>query len=194
MSKGETTRQQIINEAMRQSVSLGFEGISLGGLAGSLAMSKSGLYAHFKSKEALQLAILEEAIARFIQAVTKPAMAKPKGLERLRAVFMNYLDWIQGDKTDLDGCIFMTLAQEYSGKPGPIRDLLVASQQQWRTALQQLAEQAFPTKRQDAEQFTFEMIGVALSFQQSWKLIKDPSALQRAQQAFEHLISRYQSE
>src|SRR5687767_2055842 len=120
MGKGAVTREAIIDEALAQATRLGFEGLSLAPLAGSLGLSKSGLFAHFKSKEVLELAVLEEAIARFRRQVIEPSLSAPRE-ERLSTIFERYLDWLAG-KGKKAGCLFVTLVQEYDDRPGPIRD------------------------------------------------------------------------
>lgn len=191
MSKGESTREAIIEEAFVQASRLGFEGISLAPLAHSLKLSKSGLFAHFKSKEALQLAVLEEAIARFRRQVIDPALAASRET-RVTTVFERYLDWIAG-KDNQPGCIFVTLAQEYDERPGPIRDLLVASQREWREGLGRIYASAAPGKsasRAECEQFVFEFIGLALSFQHALKLLGDSRARAKARAGFARLLAQ----
>src|SRR5579859_2707646 len=96
MSKGEQTRQQIISRALSLSSEVGLEGLSLGDLASDLKLSKSGLFAHFKSKEALQLEVLQAAVDLFVLDVVRPAISQPRGTRRLQALFDNYLKWIRG--------------------------------------------------------------------------------------------------
>ena len=94
MRKGAATREAIVGRALEQAVSVGLEGLSLGPLADSLELSKSGLFAHFKSKEALQLAVLEEAIARFRTRVVEPSLAEPRGRRRMEALVRRWFDWM----------------------------------------------------------------------------------------------------
>ncbi|MEQ8349376.1 MAG: TetR/AcrR family transcriptional regulator [Sneathiellaceae bacterium] len=192
MSKGGNTRDTIIAEALAQAVELGLEGVTLGVLANRLNLSKSGLFAHFKSKEALQLAVLEAAIERFRAAVAAPAFGQPKGRGRVAALFDRWLDWLQGGEV-AKGCLFVTAAQEYDDRPGPLRDLLVRSQQEWHGALRWAAAQAVAQgefrKDLDVDQFVFQQIGVALAFQHTQKLLDDPDARRRASAAFESLLA-----
>ena len=123
MAKGSATRDAIIGEALSQAVRIGLEGITVGGLASSMNLSKSGLFAHFKSKEALQLAVVEEAIARFGRSVVEPALKTNSPGARLDRLFLGYLDWIRGNK-QADGCLFITAIQEFDDQPGAIRDRL----------------------------------------------------------------------
>ena len=181
------------DEALSQAVKLGLEGLTLGVLAQGLGLSKSGLFAHFRSKEALQLAVLEEAIARFARQVLEPAVTKPEGKVRLEALFLNYLDWIKGGN-ETGGCLFLTAAQEFDDRPGPVRDRLVTAQSEWRAILAHTVSDAVRQKQFrssiDPKQMAFELIGIALVYQQSSKLLKDSSAATRAKRAFAELIER----
>jgi AcrR family transcriptional regulator len=194
MGKGAVTREAIIDEALAQATRLGFAGLSLAPLAESLGLSKSGLFAHFKSKEALELAVLEEAIARFRRQVIEPALSA-KREERLSTIFERYLDWLVG-RGRKAGCLFVTLAQEYDDRPGPIRDLLVTSQAEWREGLGRVyADTPRPRAltKAEAEQFVFEFIGLALSFQHAYKLLGDARARAKARAGFARLVGAAQS-
>ena len=114
MGKGAATRETIVGEASRQMLRVGLEGLSLGVLADSLALSKSGLFAHFKSKETLQLAVLDAATVRFSDEVVRPALARPAGRDRLEALFGRYLDWMA------TGCPFCVVAQEVDKLPDAV--------------------------------------------------------------------------
>src|SRR5215207_4237808 len=112
MAKGEQTRQEIIERALALAGEVGLEGLSLGVLAAGMDLSKSGLFAHFKSKEALQLEVLRAAIDRFIEAVVLPALRQSRGEPRVRSLFEHYLGWIRG--CDNHGsCVFMAFTHEY---------------------------------------------------------------------------------
>ncbi len=192
MGKGERTRGAIINEALRMAAGGGFADLSLGPLAATLEISKSGLFAHFSSKEALELAVLEEAINRFRRIVVAPAMKKAPGLARLRALYENYLDWIAG-ADGLSGCPFTALVQEFDDKPGAVRDRLVGSQRQWRNILAAevgcaISQREFETP-DDPAQLAFELIGAALAFEHDLRLLKDRSARARARAAFDRILS-----
>ncbi|MFC3228892.1 TetR/AcrR family transcriptional regulator [Marinibaculum pumilum] len=192
MSKGANTRETIIGEALSQAVELGLEGVTLGVLASRLNLSKSGLFAHFKSKEALQIAVLEAAVDRFRAQVATPAFAKPKGRGRVAALFEHWLAWLDGGEA-APGCLFVTAAQEYVQRPGPVRDLLVRSQVEWHGALRWATAQAMTQgdfrKDLDPDLFVFQMIGIALGYQHMQKLMNDPEALGRAHAAFDRLLA-----
>ena len=191
MGKGEATREAIVREALNQAVQIGLEGISIGVLANSLELSKSGLFAHFKSKEALQLAVLEEAIERFAQGVILPSLAKPRGEPRVRALFERKLAWVVNTGFGT-GCFFEALEQEYDDRPGPILDRLIQSQREWREVLTRAVALAVQERQfaanVDAAQVAFEMVGIGSAFQQAHKLLRDPGAKERAERAFERLL------
>jgi AcrR family transcriptional regulator len=196
MSKGERTRIEIIDRALALASEIGLEGLSLGMLAEDLHLSKSGLFAHFKSKEALQIAVLQRAIERFINEVVRPAIAKPRGEPRVAALFERHLDWICGDERN-GICFFMALTQEFDDRPGPVRDLLVQSQRDWHGTIARAAkisiQEGHFRSDLDVEQFTYECIGIAMSFQKGYKLLEDPKARQRARAAFAALLERSRS-
>jgi AcrR family transcriptional regulator len=190
-SKGEATRDAIVKMALVQAMEVGLEGISLGVLATALGLSKSGLFAHFKSKEALQLAVLEEAIETFAEKVIAPALAQPRGEPRVRALFENKLAWIENNGSG-EGCIFASLIQEYDDRPGPVRDRLVQSQLDWRATIDKAVRLAIRERHfdaeQDAEQLTFELIGIDASFHESTKLLGDPNARKMAMRAYQRVV------
>ena len=185
MRKGAATREAIVGRALEQAVRVGLEGLSLGPLADSLELSKSGLFAHFKSKEALQLAVLEEAIGRFRARVVEPSLAEPRGRPRMEALVRRWFDWMEGEP-DMRGCIFAVSAQEYDDRPGAIRDRLVASQPDWHETLARVAgdlPKAGKAPPDYCRQLVFELAGVSLSFQQQSKLFRSPNARARAEEA-----------
>lgn len=193
MTKGEQTRQEIVDRALALAGEVGLEAVSLGVLAAGMNLSKSGLFAHFKSKEALQLDVLHAAIDRFIQDVVLPAVKQPRGEPRLRTLFDRYLGWIHG-RDSQGSCFFMALTHEYDDRPGPIRDLLVQSQSDWygtiARAAQIAAEEGHLRTGLDADQFAYEMVGIGMAFQQAHKLLANPRAEQWARDAFEALLAR----
>lgn len=192
MSKGETTRAAIVREGLRQASRIGLEGLSLGPLATKLELTKSGLFAHFKSKEALQLNILEEAIERFKREVIAGGTRQELPDRRLRSLFERYLVWIRGQQDD-GGCLFMTAAQEFDDRPGPVRDRLVASQLDWREFLASVISEGVASGafREDADrqQAVFEILGAALAYQHATKLLGDPRAKARAQAALARVLA-----
>ncbi|HJZ46628.1 MAG TPA: TetR/AcrR family transcriptional regulator [Roseiflexaceae bacterium] len=193
MSKGKQTYQAIVNQALSDAVAVGLEDISLGTLASSLKLSKSGLFAHFKSKQQLQLAVFEEAVARFKRQVIAPALNNASGVARLRALFEAWLDWIEGD-AQMKGCLFVVMSTEYADRPGVLRAKLAAYMRDWRGLLERTVKQAIEAGEMDTqaqpEQVASEIIGIALAFHQSSKLLDDADARRRAVAAFNRLISQ----
>jgi AcrR family transcriptional regulator len=202
MNKGRQTRHEIVNGALSLAGKVGLEHVTLGVLATDLQLSKSGLYAHFKSKEALQLAVLDEAVGRFTAEVVRPAITAARGEPRFIALFERQLEWINGsaiagdDDSALSAgrCIFMALSQEYDDRPGEVRDAVARSQRDWRGALQRAASIALSEGHfrpdLDVEQVAFEFVGIAMAFQQSSNLLADPAAERRARAAFDALLAR----
>ncbi len=194
MRKGEATREAIVGEALSQAIVLGLDGISVGGVSQSLSLSKSGVFAHFKSKEALQLDILNAAAAQFRSAVIDPALREVEGLPRLRRLFARYLDWMK-DGAGAGGCLFVSAAQEYDDRPCAVRDRLVAILSDWRWVIRRVASDAVArdSLRSDAdlEQIAFEFFGLALSYQQSLRLMGTPDAEARAMLGFDRMLAGF---
>src|SRR5688572_20094465 len=130
MSKGDETRSAVLGSAITLASTVGLEGVTIGKLAEHVGLSKSGLFAHFSSKENLQLAVLEEAMARFVALVIGPALKKPRGEPRVRALFERWLEWSRAEFLP-GGCIFVVASVELDDRPGPARDRLIASQKDW---------------------------------------------------------------
>lgn len=193
MSKGEQTRREIVDRALALAGEVGLERLSLGSLAAEVQLSKSGLFAHFKSKEALQLDVLRLAIERFVGEVVQPALARPRGEPRVQMLFERFLAWVGGDERQ-GSCIFMALTHEYDDRPGPVRDLLVASQRDWQATLARAASIAIEAGHfrayLDVEQFAYEFVGIGMAFQQAHRLLADARAESRAQAAFAALLAR----
>jgi AcrR family transcriptional regulator len=191
MGKGEITRQQILEHAVALASKVGLGGLTIGSLADNLGLSKSGLYAHFQSKEALQLKTLEAGAERFVDAVVRPALKASRGEPRLRALFENWCRWpkqcsLQG------GCLFVQVAAELDDLAGPVRDKLVQLQRDWLDVLINAARTAVNEghfrKDVDVEQFAYELYGVELMFHHATRLLSDPRAEERARASFESLL------
>jgi AcrR family transcriptional regulator len=192
MAKGERTRRDIIDHAFSLAREAGLEGVSLGVLATQAGLSKSGLFAHFKSKEALQLGVLEEAVERFSATVIRPALQHPRGESRVRALFEHFLRW-KGEESP-SGCIFMALSYEYDDRPGKVRDRLVAVLRDWHGAISRVAktavEQGDFRADLDCDQFAFEFQGIAMSHHHASRLLELPAADRLNGAAFEALVAR----
>lgn len=176
---------------MKLASTVGIEGLTLGTLAESLELSKSGLFAHFKSREALQIAVLENAAEHFREIVVVPALRARRGEPRVRALFNHWLEW-GASKALPGGCVFVSAAVELDDRPGPVRDVLVRTQKDWLDLLAQTArgavEEGHFRKDLDVEQFAFELYGIALGSHHQSRLFRDPKALARTRKAFERLL------
>lgn len=191
MSKGEETRQAILSHALGLATRVGFEGLTIGRLAEDLRLSKSGLFAHFKAKENLQVQVLELAARRFVDEVVRPALAAPRGEPRLRALFQRWLAWERSPSLP-GGCPFIAAATELDDRPGPARDFLVRSLKDLSdtivTMVRAGAEEGHFRADLDGEQVAQELSGIFLAYHQAARLMKDPRAAARAEAAFEALV------
>ena len=191
MLKGERTRAGIVGQALDLATVAGLNGLSIGALADQAGMSKSGLFAHFGSKDALQVAVLEEAERRFIELVVKPGWRAPEGLARIAAVFERWLEWGL-HRGGPGGCIFLAAASELDDTPGPARDFLVALQAKWFDSRAWLARAAIRTGefRRDADdkQFAHDFYALMLGLNHAHRLMRDKEAEARTRTAFAALI------
>ncbi len=190
MGKGADTRDRILDTAFRLAARDGLDGLSLSTLAGALDLSKSGLFAHFKSKEELQLEVLRTGASRFTDAVMRPAFMKPRGLPRLQAIFDNWLRW-GTDPSLPGGCPMQAATIELDDREGPARDFLVQSQEDLLASLAKAAhiavEEGHFRRGLDCDQFAFSMLGIVLAFYELFRLLRDKRADKRAHAAFEEL-------
>lgn len=197
MRKGEQTRTLILNEAVALASQVGLEGLSIGSLAARLDMSKSGLFAHFGSKEDLQVRTLRRAQELFLEQVISPAMKRPQGLPRLRALFSNWLAWL-GSNDDLPGgCLMLAATAEYDDRPGAVRDLLAAGQRELRGAIAKAiriaVDEGHLEARADPWQLTFELFGIVLATHHDLRLLGDARSLERASAALERLLEAHRA-
>ena len=189
MSKGAETRQAILGRAFELASVVGVNGLTIGRLAEETGLSKSGLFAHFGSKEALDVAIVEEASRQFVQEVMVPALREPRGEPRVRALFERWLIWGQRP----GGCFFVGASAELDDRPGPPRDALVRASSDWIDELAKAARIAVRehhfTADLDPDQFAFELYGIMLSYHQFHRFLREPAAIERTRKAFEHLLA-----
>ncbi|MGD8316555.1 MAG: TetR/AcrR family transcriptional regulator [Myxococcales bacterium] len=192
MSKGEETKQAILDRAIDLASTVGLEKLSIGSLANETGMSKSGLFAHFQSKEQLQIQVLEEARRRFVDLVIAPALKRKRGEARLRAIFDNTMR--RWERSLPGGCIFYAVSAELDDQPGPARDFLVQIQRDQRDTLKRAAQIAIEEgelrEDLDLDQFVFEMASITAAYHHFGRLMHEPDAERHAYQAFESLLER----
>jgi AcrR family transcriptional regulator len=193
MRKGETTRTTILTHAAELASQVGLTGLTIGALADNLELSKSGLFAHFRSKEALQIQVLEHASQSFVERVVAPSLKQPRGEPRMRSLFDRWLQWDR-DRTFPGGCVFVAAATELDDRPGLVRDRLVELQREWLDLLvvsfRKGIEAGHFAAPADPEQFAQDLYGVMLAYHHQSRLMKDPRAEARARQAFEQLLAQ----
>ena len=193
LQKGQQTKQVIVDAALALAAQIGLEGLSIGALAEVTQMSKSGVFAHFGSREELQISVIREYYARFADEVFFPAMDEAQGLPRVRALFAN---WMKRVAVELQsGCIFISGAVEFDDRPGPVRDALASSVKTWLAAMYRAVVQA-KQKGQlhdeaDEAQMAFEIHGLILALHYEARFLKNPSSIKHANQGFENILARY---
>jgi len=192
VSKGEQTRATILEAALAQASTQGFESLTIGGLADRTGLSKSGLFAHFGSREDLQIAAIEFAVARFSETVFVPALKAPRGLPRLRALFESWLGWTRRSGLP-HGCPMHAAAVEFDDRPGPVRDAVSSHyehlEQELGRAVSLAISQGHFRADLDITQFVFDLIGILLAHQYSARLMRREQAAMRARRAFERLVA-----
>ncbi|WP_145652863.1 TetR/AcrR family transcriptional regulator [Pseudoduganella lurida] len=194
MRKGEMTRAAILDVALDLASRDGLEGLTIGLLADRMNMSKSGVFAHFGSREDLQLEVLKLYHSRFEQEVFYPSIKEERGLPRLRAMFAH---WVKRVSIEIaSGCIYISGAVEYDDRPGPIREALVAMVGAWQAALLRATEQAVECGHLkagiDAQQLVYETYGLILAVHHDARFLRIPGAVERATVGFNRLIENYQ--
>ncbi len=192
--KRANTRETILDHAYALARHDGLEGLSIGTLAAAVGMSKSGVFAHFGSREELQLALLDAGGQRFMARVLLPALKQPRGLPRLRAIVASWLEWVREHQS---GCVLLSAASEYDGRNGALHDKVVSQQVDWRGGLQTAIAQAVTEGHlradTDIAQLAFEIYALMLGLHHDAGLFGFDEAGQRAAQAFERLWRSWQS-
>ncbi len=191
--KGQQTRAAILDAALGLASHVGLEGLSIGALAEVTQMSKSGVFAHFGSREELQISVLREYHERFEDEVFRPTLREPRGLPRLRAMFKR---WVKRVSVEIDsGCIYISGAVEFDDRPGPVRDALASMVQAWHGALERAIriaiEEGHLKRDTDAMQMLFEIHGLILALHHDARFLRAPGAMERVQRAFEHVLAHY---
>ncbi len=194
MHKGQQTKAAIVDAALALASQVGLEGLSIGAIAEMMQMSKSGVFAHFGSREELQISVVREYHQRFEQEVFYPALREPRGLPRLRALFNN---WMRRTTTEIDsGCIYISGAVEFDDRPGPVRDALVATVNTWQEAMHRAVVMAKTeghlSRQADAGQIAFEIHGLILALHYEARFLRHPDGLQRARQGFDNILAHNQ--
>jgi AcrR family transcriptional regulator len=195
MHKGQQTRAAILDAALGLASHMGLEGLSIGALADLMQMSKSGVFAHFGSREELQISVIREYHARFEEEVFFPAIREPRGLPRVQALFEG---WVRRVSVELDsGCIYISGAVEFDDRPGPVRDALVSMVKAWHSAMHRaitMAVQEGQLRSQtDADQMLFELHGLILALHHDARFLRSAGALDRARAGLERILSHYRA-
>ena len=193
LQKGQQTKLAIVEAALGLSTQIGLEGLSIGVLAEVTHMSKSGVFAHFGSREELQISVIREYFHRFEQEVFYPALSVRRGLPRVQALFAN---WMKRVAIEIQsGCIFISGAVEFDDRPGPVRDALANSVQTWLNAMLRavvLAKECGDLRPDaDEHQVAFEIHGLILALHYEARFLKNPGSIERANQGFENILGRY---
>ncbi|TXC67540.1 TetR/AcrR family transcriptional regulator [Piscinibacter aquaticus] len=193
LHKGQQTRATILEAALTLASHMGLEGLSIGALAEVTGMSKSGVFAHFGSRDELQIAVVREYHHKFEEEVFYPALREPRGLPRLRALFDN---WVRRVAVEIDsGCIYISGAVEFDDRPGPVRDALVDMVQTRQDALERAIrigiEEGHLRPDTDPAQMLFEVHGLILALHHDARFLRHPGAVDRATVAFRRVLENY---
>ncbi len=193
VQKGQQTKATIVDAALGLATQIGLEGLSIGAVAEVAHMSKSGVFAHFGSREELQLSVIREYHDRFETEVFAPILTAPRGLPRLRQLFAN---WTQRTSAEIDsGCLYISGAAELDDRPGPVRDALARSVKTWLKAVHrtvvQAREEGHLAADTDAEQMVFEVHGLILALQYDARFLRSSKSLARTLRGFENILLRY---
>ena len=193
MQKGQQTKQAIVEAALGLSTQVGLEGLSIGVLAEVTRMSKSGVFAHFGSREELQISVVHEYFSRFEQEVFYPALGVARGLPRVQALFAN---WMKRVAVEIQsGCIFISGAVEFDDRPGPVRDALASSVQTWLSAFVRAVviakECGHLRSNADEDQMAFEIHGLILALHYEARFLNKPGSIERAHRGFANILAHY---
>ncbi len=191
--KGQQTRAAIVDAALGLAAHVGLEGLSIGAVAEVMQMSKSGVFAHFGSREELQISVVREYHQRFEEEVFFPAVAGERGLPRLRAMFAN---WMQRTSIEIEaGCIYISGAVEFDDRPGPVRDALAGSVKTWLNAMNRAVvlakKEGHLRPDTDEQQLTFEIHGLILALHYEARFMQNPASVARALAGFERIVCEH---
>jgi AcrR family transcriptional regulator len=185
--KGRRTRQSILARAVDLASVEGLEGLTIGRLADDLGMSKSGLFAHFGSKEDLQLATVDAARERFLAEAFLPALQAERGYARLMEICRSWISYVRRNVFP-GGCFFAAASFEFDGRPGAVRDAIVKTMDEWVTAIEHavvMAQETGELAEIEPAQLAFELNSLFFGVNFAYQLRRDRKALDRAQRAIE---------
>ena len=193
-NKGQQTKAVIVEAALSLASHVGLEGLSIGALADACKMSKSGVFAHFGSREELQISVIKEYFRVFELEVFHPALKQPRGLKRVTGLFEN---WMKRVAVELDsGCIFISGAVDFDDRPGPVQDALAQTVRVWLSAMKRSITQAKELgqldPKTDEDQIIFEIHGLILALHYDARFLKNPGSITRAHKGFDQIIQNYQ--
>ena len=190
---GSKTKLRVLDSALGIVSESGLELLTIGKLANSTGMSKSGLFSHFKSKERLQLDVLKHGAAIFTETVLKPSLKMPRGIPRIRAIYENWNRWADNELPG--GCIFIAASFEYDDRPGAVRDYLHNLQSKWIQSLSLVARHAAMKgdfkKSTDSDQFAYELFSLMIGYHHFKRMLTSQKAKKMQDTAFENLIARH---
>jgi len=193
LQKGQQTKMAIVDAALNLATQIGLEGLSIGALAEATHMSKSGVFAHFGSREELQISVIHQYFAQFEHDVFYAALSQPRGLPRVQALFANWMKLVAEEIQA--GCIFISGAVEFDDRPGPVRDALATSVQTWLGAMNRAIVMARSCGHLradvDEEQMAFEIHGLILALHYEARFLKKPGSIERANTGFQNILARY---
>lgn len=196
MAKGEKTKTKILERAASLASLCGLEDMSIGQLAKATGLSKSGLFAHFNSKENLQTQVIQWVARMFTEQVMIPAFKEPRGVPRIRAIYENWKDWIEGDSLP-GSCLMIASSTEFADRPGAVRDEICGMMDELLKSLTRSAriaiEEGHFRADTDPRQFAFEFESLLHGYHLLQRLLQDPDARKRSDNAFKRLLEAYEA-
>lgn len=192
MVREKNTKIAILEKGLEMASHLSLEAITIGGLAKEMNMSKSGLFAHFQSKENLQIEILNFAAKHFTEYVISPALKAERGIPRIRAIVDNWIKW---GSLFSGGCIFVDATTEFNDRPGNIHNILIGQQKQWVDVLRRIGESAIKAgdikQDTDCDQFAYDLYSLVLGHYYYDQLLKDPKLEKRKENSLNNFLKTY---
>ncbi len=190
--RGAKTKAAILDTALKIASLAGIEGLTIGELAKAVGMSKSGLFAHFRGKDNLQLSVLQAATEQFVEAVMKPAFQEPRGEPRIRALFKNYLDHLNNEEALPGGSVLISASIELDDRPGVLRDFVKKAQNDLIKNIEKAAKIAVDEGHfrsdLDVELFAWTMYSFVLGYHHFKRMLESPKAEQHVKRSFKGLL------